>query len=172
MEHADALSLIRAGVAPGAGGVWADLGAGSGVFTRALADLLGAEGHVYAVDRQRSHYPSAQGATITPVRADFTRTLDLPDLDGILTANALHFVRRHERVLEQLVGYLKPGGALLLVEYDITRGSPWIPFPVPLAHFERLAPRVGLGAVKEVGRRRSRYGPRDIYAAVARKEVR
>ena len=171
MEHADALSLIRAGVAPGAGGVWADLGAGSGVFTRALADLLGAKGRVYAVDRQRSLSGSAsQSATVTPIRADFTRTLDLPDLDGILMANALHFVRRHERVLGQLTRHLKPGGAFLLVEYDVTKGSPWIPFPVSLSHFRRLAPRVGLSEAKEVGRRRSRYGPRDIYAAVALRE--
>ena len=82
-------------------------------------------------------------------------------------ANALHFVRRHERVLKGLVRHLKPGGTFLLIEYDLTRGSPWIPFPVPFTRFQTIAPRVGLSEVREVGRRPSRYGPRELYAAVA-----
>ena len=168
MTHAEALDLIRAGV-PTEKGVWADLGAGSGVFTRALADLLGAEGRIYAVDRQpaRAAEHASDRATIIPVRADFTEPLELPTLDGLLMANSLHFVRRHERVLAPLVRHLQPGGTLLLVEYDIWRGSPWIPFPVPFAKFEALAPKVGLSEAREVGRRGSRYGPRDLYAAAA-----
>ena len=171
MNHTDAVSLIRAGVA-NKGGVWADLGAGSGVFTRALADLLGPEGQVFAVDRQPSHLAEREPerGTIIPLQADFTRALELPPLDGLLMANALHFVRRHERVLRGLVRHLKPGGTFLLVEYDLSRGSPWIPFPVPFGRFQTLAPRVGLSEVREVGRRPSRYGPRELYAAVAVKQ--
>ena len=72
MNHIDAFNLIRTGV-PGRGGVWADLGAGSGVFTRALADLLGPEGQVFAVDRQpiRPAERESDWATINPVQGGF-----------------------------------------------------------------------------------------------------
>jgi ubiquinone/menaquinone biosynthesis C-methylase UbiE len=171
VEHAEAVSLIRGGVGS-PGGVWADLGAGSGVFTRALGELLGSDGVIYAVDRnphvfrpQRQVSPG--GAEIRSLQADFSKHLDFKDLHGILMANALHFARRHERVLSQIVGYLRDGGRFILVEYDLEAGSPWIPFPVPLRVFRQLAPRVGLGEPREIGRRRSRYGQREIYAAVA-----
>ena len=172
MEHAVALDLIRAGVTS-TGGTWADLGAGSGVFTRALAELLGPSGRVYAVDRQpgRAMATNRGWAEMVPVQADFTKPLTAPlepnALDGILMANALHFVRRHEYTLGKIVRYLKPGGTFLLVEYNLTKGSPWIPFPVPLGRFQTLAPRAGLGAVQEVGRHPSRYGAREFYAAAA-----
>jgi len=51
MDHADHVRLLQDGVTPG--GVWADLGAGSGAFTLALAELLGPGGEVIAVDRDR-----------------------------------------------------------------------------------------------------------------------
>ena len=41
MDHSDHVNLLRNGVLPG--GVWADLGAGSGAFTLALAELAGPE---------------------------------------------------------------------------------------------------------------------------------
>lgn len=172
VEHAHAVALIRDGVTS-AGGSWADLGAGSGVFTRALKELLGEDGLVYAVDRdaqvaRRQGLDGSQPeANILLRRADFTKPLGLQNLDGIVMANALHFVRRHERVLSQIVGCLRAGGSFILVEYDLEVASPWIPFPVPLRYFRRLAPRAGLGEPREIGRRRSRYGQREIYAAVA-----
>ena len=50
MDHTDHVSLLRGGV-PAPGGVWADLGSGTGAFTLALADLLGPTGVIYSVDR-------------------------------------------------------------------------------------------------------------------------
>ena len=49
VDHADHVGLIRAAVEPG--GTWADIGAGQGAFTLALADLLGPGGRIVAVDR-------------------------------------------------------------------------------------------------------------------------
>ena len=156
------------------GGTWADLGAGRGVFAQALSDLLGPAGAVIAVDRDaralgRIAAPPASGATIRTYHADFTRPLELPDLDGILLANALHFVMRQERVLKRLVSYLKPQGRVLVVEYDNEHRSPWNPYPLPFRRFRQLAGTVGLGDVQELNRRPSRFGGRELYAAVALK---
>ena len=49
MDHADHVRLLRDGVTEG--GTWADLGAGTGAFTLALAELLGPGGEVIAVDQ-------------------------------------------------------------------------------------------------------------------------
>ena len=49
MDHRDHVRLLSAAVE--AGGTWADIGAGSGAFTLALAELLGPRGRIFAVDR-------------------------------------------------------------------------------------------------------------------------
>src|SRR4029079_1032936 len=51
VDHADHVRLLRDGVT--SGGTWADLGAGTGAFTLALAELVGPTGEVIAVDRDR-----------------------------------------------------------------------------------------------------------------------
>src|SRR5690606_628582 len=106
-------------------------------------------------------------AAVVPMLADFRNALPLPELDGALMANSLHFVRTQEQeaVLARLVGYLRPGGTFVLVEYDQRRGSPWVPYPVPLRRFQELADAVGLRTVREIGRRRSRFGPKEMYVA-------
>jgi len=72
-------------------------------------------------------------------------------------------------VLGRVLARVRAHGTLLLVEYDLDRGTPWIPHPVSFARFAELARALGLVDVREVGRMRSRYGRRDIYAAAARK---
>ena len=180
MEHETAVALIRGGVGAGTpgtpppGGTWADLGAGSGVFTRALAPLLGPAGTVYAVDRDgravqhlNTQPGPAPGAIIYACQADFTRPLELDLLDGLLLANALHFVPQQERVLERLVGHLKRHGRLVVVKYDTHRRTPWGPFPLPLERLRELTRAVGLTGFREVVRQPSRFGGRELYAAVA-----
>lgn len=156
------------------GETWADLGAGTGNFTRALAELLGPAGTVYAVDRdaralaaQRARAADARVAEIVLRQADVARTLDLPALDGALLANLLHFVRDQDALLRRLRAHLKPHGRLLLVEYDQALPIPWVPFPVPPARFAALAQAAGFEQVRQVGYRRSPSSGRGMYAAAA-----
>ncbi len=159
------------------GGIWADLGAGTGNFTWALREVLGEGGVIYAIDRdaravtrQRERLrDAAPGAAIYPMQADVTRPLQLPQLDGILMANLLHFIGDQVRVLTQLLGHLRPGGRLLLVEYDFRFPVPWVPYPVDPQRFAQLAAAVGLSAPQIVGTRRSPSSGRVLYAAVALK---
>ena len=85
-------------------------------FTRALADVLGPEAHIVAVDKDAGALRAAGSGFETRV-ADFTRPLDLRDLDGVLMANSLHFVRDKEPVLKAVRGMLGDGGRLIVVEY-------------------------------------------------------
>src|SRR2546430_1817745 len=98
LNHADHVALIEDGV-EGRGGRWADLGSGEGAFTLALADVLGPEAHIVAVDKDSHALRAIAGRFETRV-ADFTRPLDLKDLDGVLMAYSLHYVRSEEHTSE------------------------------------------------------------------------
>jgi len=78
-----AVRLIQ-GAVPEKSGTWADLGCGDGVFTRALAELIGPNGRIYAVDKDPRALSKLEQripghAPVIPVLADFTRPLDLPE---------------------------------------------------------------------------------------------
>jgi SAM-dependent methyltransferase len=185
MDVSDAEGLIAGAVppTPGAEGTaarWVDLGAGEGTFTAALARLLGAGARVDAVDREpaaiaaleRLAARSRAAATIVPRRADFATTegwdaLALPELDGVLLANALHFVPAGEQqaLLARLAARLRPGGRLVIVEYEGRRPSRWVPFPVSLERLRAILPAT-VGPLRQVGSRPSAFGG-TIYAAAA-----
>jgi SAM-dependent methyltransferase len=166
MNHADHVRLLRDGI-PAVGGVWADLGSGTGAFTLALADLLGADGTIYSVDRDqgalraqeqamRARFPAV---TVHYRVADFTRPLDVPPLDGIVMANALHFVgpRHKVAVIRQIKGYLRPGGRLLVVEYNVDSGNLWVPHPFAYPTWERLARDSGFAHTQLLATAPSRF---------------
>ena len=171
MDHADHVALIRDGVAPG---VWADLGSGAGAFTLALADLLGPGARIVSVDRdggslcrQRdamaARFPDA---AVDYRLADFTRALDMPELDGVVMANSLHFLRRKEPVLAAVLGWLRPGARLVVVEYDTDHGSSWVPHPLAYPTWERFADANGFEGTRLLARVPSRYVGA-MYAALS-----
>ncbi len=176
MEHADHVRLLAAGILS-RGGVWADLGSGRGAFTLALAELIGPTGVIYSIDRDqgaleeqaRKMHAQFPVSVVEYVRADFTHPLVLPPLDGIVIANALHFVpsNQQEAVVRSFKGYLGPGGKLLLVEYNLESGNPWVPYPLSYHAWEELARRVGFGHTRLLARRPSRF-LREIYSAESR----
>ena len=175
MNTRDAVALIHKAI-PRRGGTWADLGAGDGTFTRALVDLL-EPSRVYAVDRDAQglsklmRWARTEAAGVIPVLADFSRPFDLLGfhgamLDGMLLANSLHFVRDPERVLARLVTWLRPGGRVVLVEYDRRRASRWVPYPIPAAEWPALAASAGLTTPVITASRPSAFGG-DLYVAAA-----
>ena len=147
MDHAEHVMLLRDGVP--SGGAWADLGSGAGAFTLALADLVGATGEIYSVDRDAGALRTQERALrlrfpavpVRSIQADFTRPLEIPPLDGIVMANSLHFQRDKRPVLSLVRGYLKPGGRLILVEYNVDHGNPWVPHPISYRSWVKLASR-------------------------------
>jgi ubiquinone/menaquinone biosynthesis C-methylase UbiE len=146
LNHADLIALIEDGVR-GAGPRWADLGAGEGAFTLALADVLGPSAHIVAVDKDARALRAIAGRFKTRVD-DFTRPLDLHDLDGVLMANSLHFVRDKEPVLDAVHAMLKPDGRLVIVEYGADRGNIWVPHPFSYPRWETMAARAGFRSTR------------------------
>lgn len=174
MDHGDHVALLARGVRQGEGGTWADLGAGTGAFTLALADLVGPHGVIHAIDRDRAALAELRRASVSAVPqaelrvrvADFTRRLDLADLDGVVMANALHFVEDKAPVLALVRGYLRHGGRLLLVEYDSDRGNDWVPYPMSFETWRALAAEAGFVDTRELATVPSRF-LRQIYSALS-----
>jgi SAM-dependent methyltransferase len=175
MQHDDHVALLRPGV-PRPGGVWADFGSGGGAFTLALADLLGPGGVIYSIDRDgRALRQQAEtlkalfpGVSLHTLQADFTRDLrpPLPPLDGLVMANALHFVpdAKKAEVVNRVKSYLRPGGRWLLVEYNVDRGNLWVPHPLAYPTWEALALGCGFTSVRKLAVRPSSF-LKEFYSA-------
>jgi len=176
MDHDDHVALIRTGVTPTVG-TWADIGAGAGAFTLALADLLGRGSRIIAVDLDAralaenarpvaERFPAVELSTLV---GNFEERLDLPPLDGLVAANSLHFVRsdRQVGVVEALARHLRPAAPFIVVEYDADRGNPWVPHPFSSRRWREMAAEAGLVDTVEIGRVPSRFLGA-IYAAASR----
>lgn len=116
---------------------WCDLGCGTGLFTRALAGILAQGSTIHAVDRSanslRALPDEYNGSRITRCQGDLTdQQLRLPECDGMLLANVLHFLANREQLLRRLSMISR---YLLVVEYERRQITPWGPYPMP---YDRL----------------------------------
>ncbi len=154
MDHRDHVNLLRPAQLE-SGGSWADLGAGSGAFTLALRELVGAQASITAVDRDKARLGELERAwrgrfgdtaSLHLLVADFNLPLDLPALDGLLMANSLHFYPDKVSLLRQVGALLKPGGWLLVVEYNVDKENMWVPYPCSFRKFQALAREAGYRA--------------------------
>jgi ubiquinone/menaquinone biosynthesis C-methylase UbiE len=156
--------LLRPGV-EGAGGIWADLGCGDGIFTYVLGQFLRPDSEIYAIDKNRRALAALKRnlaelqlpTAVHPILADFTHPLDLPPLDGLVMANTLHFVRHKQSVLQRLMHLFKPGGRLIVIEYNTSRGNYAVPHPLDETAFLTLANQVGLKKSQIVARAPSTF---------------
>jgi ubiquinone/menaquinone biosynthesis C-methylase UbiE len=179
VDHRDHVNLLSGGILPRAGSqpaVWADIGSGRGAFTLALAELLGPGGQIHSVDRDtralrvqqdtlRDRFPD----TVVEFHAvDFTRPFNLPALDGLVMANALHFVEnaRKESMVVRLRRMLRPGGRFILVEYNVDRGNLWVPHPLSYPAWESLAARCGFSSTRLLAKTPSSF-LHEFYAALS-----
>ena len=170
MTLQEAIDLIQPGVKP-THGTWADIGAGTGMFTLALMEIL-TEGKIIALDKSpHALYkikPSSH-ISLEIVDSDFHQALNLEPLDGIVMANALHYAKDHLAVLKNVLAPLTPGGTFILIEYDTEKpNEPWVPNPVSFNKFKKLCDKTGLKQPVEIGRKKSIYSDGEIYAAVMR----
>lgn len=169
MTHQEAISFLSPALEEWQGS-WADLGAGDGAYALALAEMLGPDGMVYALDtspdvfaikgkRKNNH------ATMLCMKADFTHPMNLPPLDGILMVNSLHYVTNQEVFLNKITKHLTAEAPLIIVEYDRREANEWVPNPVPFRALEKLATAAGYERVERIHNRPSIYGS-DMYMAI------
>jgi ubiquinone/menaquinone biosynthesis C-methylase UbiE len=117
--------LIKPGMAV------ADIGAGTGLFTRLFADEVGPKGKVYAVDVSKEfldHIAAearrAGRSQVVTLRGSQDSTNLPPEcVDLAFLCDVYHHLEHHEKILASIHRALKPGGALVLVEFDRVEGK-------------------------------------------------
>ena len=178
MNHEDHVALLRPANLP-PGGTWADLGAGWGAFTLALRELVGPQASIYAVDQDRHRLTELEaayrqrfgaGAGLHLLAGDFSRPLGLPPLDGLVMANSLHYFKDKVAILRKVGSLIKPGGILLVVEYNVDHGNIWVPYPFTFERFASFARAAGYQPAVQLGSAPSSF-LREFYSAEARKPV-
>jgi trans-aconitate methyltransferase len=166
MKKADAVALIHHGIDAREPQHWADLGCGSGTFTDALTELLHAGSLIDAVDRKDQ-------LILPPVnfiKANFeTQVLPLHNLDGILMANSLHFVKDKQALIHKLETYFSASPAFLIVEYDTERTNPWVPYPISFQKLTTLFTGLGYTSILKLAERPSVYNSAGMYSALIKK---
>lgn len=115
------------------GEVVADIGAGSGYYTRRIAQAVGKTGRVYAVEIQPemlqilTNKLTAEGITnvVTALGTEQDPKLPAGQIDVALMVDVYHEFSYPYEMVEAMCRALKPGGRLVFVEY---RGeSKWVP---------------------------------------------
>jgi ubiquinone/menaquinone biosynthesis C-methylase UbiE len=109
------------------GDVVADLGCGTGWFSRRLARVVGPRGKVYAVDiqtemldRLREYAARDEITNVEPVLGTETDPkLPAGGLDWVLLVDVYHEFQQPRPMLEAIRRSLKPGGKVALIEYRL-----------------------------------------------------
>ena len=108
------------------GAVVADLGSGSGYFTFRLAEAVGANGKVYAVDVDPDMIELVAKAVKEKSQSNIETLLAKPDnpmlprsgIDLVFTSNTYHHIDNRVAYFSDLRHFLRPGGRIAIVEFD------------------------------------------------------
>ncbi|SDS53162.1 Methyltransferase domain-containing protein [Mucilaginibacter mallensis] len=167
MSDEDAISLIGKAVSGHEPQVWVDLGCGSGTFTKALNSLLPVGSHIIAVDREKQQLNLPN---VDFLRANFERDdLKLSGLDGILMANAIHYVAEKAALIRKLEPMFTGSPRFIMIEYDTDRANPWVPFPIPFKHLQTLFGALGYHKIVKISERPSTYRSGNMYCTLIEK---
>jgi ubiquinone/menaquinone biosynthesis C-methylase UbiE len=153
--------------------LWMELGCGDGLFTVALANNLPASSKIIAIDKDEKGLkkipPTVNDVTIQTIAADFVSdTTDAEDIDGIVMANSLHYVKHKQTLLNRLVVSMKTDGVFVIVEYDRPAGNQWVPYPLTIGAAKALFKGLGYSDFQILNKRRSVFGRHYMYAAIVR----
>lgn len=157
MELTEAIQLIGKGVRSDQKQTWVDLGAGSGLFTKALAALLPKGSSITAIDKNVSKISPGNDVKIKVHAADFL-DFNFEDTDGVVMANSLHYVKDQKDFLSKLAEKTR---RLILVEYNTDKSNQWVPYPVSFNKLRSIYPEAEL-----IGEHTSQYHKEGMYAAL------
>jgi len=140
----------------------ADLGAGSGYFTVLMAQLVGSEGKIFAIDvlsealeaiRSRAKLMGVANIETKRANLEIVGSTGLQDdsVDMVLIANILFQSQKKNEILKEAVRLLKAGGFLVLIDWQkdaafVPKGSSW---PLSQQEAQQLGESVNLKLKKE-----------------------
>jgi len=149
---------------------WADLGCGTGFFTNVLSSMLAKGSTIYAVDTDASAVKKvniAEGINLETFVFDFTKTAwPFTALNGILLANALHYVKDKNTLAERLKKHFAADGCVLIVEYDTNAANPWVPYPISYQVLKELCVQHSFSSIEKIGEMPSAFGRANLYGAL------
>lgn len=113
------------------GDIIADIGCGSGFFTRRLAQAVGPEGKVYGVDIQPKMLEILEASceahgieNVVPVLGgENDPKLPVGEIDWILLVDTYHEFQDPQAMLRHMRASLAPGGKIALVEFRLEGDS-------------------------------------------------
>ena len=160
--------LKKHGVKPGMKVL--DIGCGLGFMTQAIANLVGDDGHVVAIDNSQNQVKAAQNRTPNNLKKIIEYSAhDIYDLDKlnqrfdvVYCRFVLHHVHKPRHALAQITKVLKPGGLYIGIEgiinyaYSYPEHSAWQPpnLPYEVAEGEDRNGNIGKilpSLIKQVG---------------------
>ena len=174
MNQSDAIALIQCPELETQGAkTWLDLGSGNGTFTLALASLLPPGSVVHAMDLNLSALNAIpyvlDDVRIEKHHGDFISDPWPEQFDGLLMANALHFVKDKQSFLSRAHASLPPNGIFLLVEYDMDNPNAWVPYPFDFRSARKAFNDTGFSSVRKLNERASAYNRAMMYSAIISK---
>ncbi len=126
--------LAATGVRPGM--AVADVGAGTGLYTRLFAKAVGPKGKVYAVDISKNFIDNilrtARAQDLTNVEGIVNSQTDtkLPaaSVDLVFLSDTYHHFEQPGPILNSIHRALKPGGTLVVIDFrrEPGKSAPWV----------------------------------------------
>jgi ubiquinone/menaquinone biosynthesis C-methylase UbiE len=110
-----------------------DVGCGAGAITRGIAEAVGPEGRVVGIDISEellalALHSHAEPANLSFEIADVTRHHYRDEFDVVTAARVLQWLADPGAALAAMVAAAKPGGQIIVLDYDHTRAA-WTPAP-------------------------------------------
>ena len=110
----------------------ADIGAGTGLFTQLFAEQVGSKGIVYAVDISPAFlsYIAGQAKKLghehvvkTVLNTQDSTELPAGSIDVAFICDTYHHFDRPEKMLASIHSALRPGGRLIIIDFDLHKDS-------------------------------------------------
>ncbi len=109
----------------------ADIGAGTGLFTRLFAEKVGATGKVFAVNiapRFLEHIAEdarkrRQNQVVTVLGSQDSTNLPRESVNLVFLSDVYHHLESPEKTIESIRRALRPGGRLVVIDFDRVEGK-------------------------------------------------
>jgi ubiquinone/menaquinone biosynthesis C-methylase UbiE len=156
--------LLRDVARIGHGNTCVDFGSGTGIFSLPMAELVGNEGKVYAIDNSLEMLAHIRAKNppnnLKLLHADAKRTgLDSSIADLCLLAFILHEIKEPDNLISEAFRLLKSDGSLVAVEWKAEFDSPGPPRKIRISQeqIKRLFSQVGLTVVRYIDWSQNHY---------------